>query len=193
MIDAERHLSVLPEAPMNYALPTLRIEGEDGLRLEPLIQSSPQEIYEYVQENPSFAGTVFWARGLKSPERAQRLLTAFEAQAETGDYLAFAIRESDGRMIGTSSIYQNYGKTLLEYSVAECRRGQGVATRATTRAIEYGVQHWDAVDKVGLEIAPSNVPSKAVARKLGARFIQLTAVDMGYGNLQQVEYWENDL
>ena len=52
---------------------------------------------------------------------------------------------------------------------------------------------WDAVDKVGLEIAPSNEPSKAVAHKLGARFIQLTAVDMGYGNLQQVEYWENDL
>lgn len=175
---------------MSTEIPTLHIEGEEGWRLTPFIESTPTEVYNYVAANPSLPSTAFWARSATTVAAAERLLRAFGEQAQTGEYCAFAVREAEGTIIGTSSIYQLWGKTLLEYSVAEDYRCQGVATRATSRVIEFGKKQWENVTTVGFEIHPSNGPSKAVARKLDAHFVRLTMVDMGFGNSQEVEYWE---
>ncbi|MDB5168719.1 MAG: hypothetical protein JWO41_75 [Candidatus Saccharibacteria bacterium] len=99
----------------------------------------------------------------------------------------------NGQLVGEACL-QSRRRNFAEfgYWLAEDAQGQGIMTAAVGRLATFGFEEW-GLDSIYLDIAVSNHASKAVARRIGAHYVDtMSASEMGiaYGAEELYELWE---
>ncbi len=114
--------------------------------------------------------------GVQAPSVAWRSLATLTGSWQLLGYSMFSVIEKDtGRWVGRVGPWQPHGWPGPEvgWSIASASWGRGYAPEAARAAIDW------AFDALGWEevihtIAPGNVNSQAVARKLGSQVLRTT-------------------
>lgn len=161
-----------------------------GLETERLIfrqwrNSDFQEFARFysIEENARFVG------GTKNPEEAWRLMTTYIGHYHLNGYSYLAIDEKDsGSLIGTVGLWKSdpWPEPELGYWLLPISQGKGYGTEAGLAVKKF------ALDTINLDslvsyIHPSNVPSKNLALRLGAKF-DATITLLDFGNHEVYRY-----
>ena len=111
-----------------------------------------------------------WVDGTRSPNDSRRFLYQAARFNKGGRRLTTLIVQ-DGHLIGSLAIvhYDEESRWAeLGYWLVAEKQGQGLMTHCCRAFINYLFQQHD-LNRLQMRIAPENLPSKAVARKLGFR------------------------
>ncbi|GAB2491919.1 GNAT family N-acetyltransferase [Pseudoxanthomonas sangjuensis] len=145
-----------------------------------------------------------WA-GFMADERSARYLGGVQPRAVAWRALAAmigawhlrgfsmfsVIEKASGRWIGRLGPWQpeEWPGTEVGWGIVRDAEGRGYATEGSTAAIDWA---FDALGwrEVIHTIQPGNEPSKAVARKLGSRYLRMDRLPAPHGF--EVEVWGQD-
>ncbi|MDQ2090685.1 GNAT family N-acetyltransferase [Marimonas arenosa] len=154
-----------------------------------LILRAPQESdFEYEREFYASEASQF-VGGPQPKHRTWRMLALFLGHWALRGYGFWALEDKDTRTYqGRVGLWFPHGwfEREIGWTLMPHGQGKGYATEAAlaARAHAYDVLGWDTAIS---QIAPGNDPSKAVARRLGARFEQVYD-DPEYG---PIEIWRH--
>ena len=141
----------------------------DRLRLVPLDSSRAEELAE-IYANPEVARYIGGDRLTGEGTRAQVAL--FEQVWRARGYGQSALIErATGRMIGRAGLHYwaNWDEVELGYVLATNSQGQGLAREAAQAWLQWAQAHLPQDDLIAV-IQPANIPSIALAERLGFTF-----------------------
>lgn len=164
-----------------FTIPTLETER--------LIMRAPQES-DFDAERDFFASDASrFVGGPKKPHETWRSLAMLAGHWMLRGYGFWALQDKDsGTYHGRVGLWFPHGwyEREIGWTLMPCAWGKGYATEAAlaARAHAYDVLGWETAIS---QIDPANEASKAVARRLGARFETLYE-DPTYGS---IEIWRH--
>jgi ribosomal-protein-serine acetyltransferase len=169
------------------------------LYLSAIQPSDAQALYNVVvdpENNAYLARYESWAAGFTLAEAQTQTAGISEHMAQGGSTIIqyAAMRRANGaetgHLIGCYSLFGHVGDSaLLGYWHARAARGNGFATHGVQRLLEHAQEVWD-LGEVILHIATDNIPSQAVARRLGAEPIGGSVEDEVNGRVYQRQLWK---
>ena len=168
---------------MSLSLPIPQLETERLILRAPQESDFEPEAAFYATDASRFVG------GPKKPHETWRSLAMLMGHWAFRGYGFWALEEkATGTYLGRVGLWFPHGwfEREIGWTLMPQAQGKGYATEAAlaARAHAYDVLGWDTAIS---QIAPANEPSKAVARRLGARFEQMYD-DPEYG---PIEIWRH--
>jgi RimJ/RimL family protein N-acetyltransferase len=155
-------------------------EHEVELRRYDLIDPSAK--YDLLKDN-----RFFWGRTLSWALLASKQ-TIKEGHQQTKEHVANGLQAPygvvvDGKLAGSAVLYEREDDSAqMGYQIGEHWARRGITTRAARAVADFGLGEW-GLDEIKLFIRPTNTPSIATARKLGAQSLErVTKVDAKGGN-----------
>jgi len=152
------------EAPIPFA----EIKVDDSLSLRQLRPDEANILFELVEKDREYLGKWLpWVDSTKSLEDSREFInTTMQKRLEGSEYGYGMIL--DGKIVGhTSIMHVTDGKDPeIGYWIASNESGKGLTTKAATALTEFGFNQL-GLPKIVLKAKPDNIPSNAVAGKLG--------------------------
>lgn len=158
---------------------TLQLSDRSDIWLDKTGYDDESELYELLDRNRDHIGAFQrWARDI-TPVAAELLVHDMITRMDAGSALQYRIMTEylpptshimDERMLGTVTMFNRHIPTAsaeLGYWLDKDAAGQGIAYEATSRVIEYATNRW-GLHQIYLDIAPENIASIRLAKKLGA-------------------------
>jgi ribosomal-protein-serine acetyltransferase len=128
-----------------------------------------QELYALIEANRSYlAPWMPWAAGQTADGTAEFVRKSIKQEAEDDGFQVGVI--VDGAIAGVlgHEVDRENRTTTIGYWLAEDRQGRGLMTTAVKRLLEHAFDEL-RLNRVGLEVAPNNPRSRALAERLGFR------------------------
>jgi ribosomal-protein-serine acetyltransferase len=142
-----------------------------GCALRLFEEADADELFALVEANQEhLAPWMPWAQDPKSEETAEFLRTS-RRQLADNDGLQAASIDAEGAIIGSIGFHGITWKdriTTIGYWLAQDREGRGTMTEAVRAMVDHAFGTW-RLNRVELQTAPDNEPSRYVAQRLGFR------------------------
>ena len=164
----------MPSDDSHFPHPTLLVE--DGLELWQIELDDAEELFAAVDANRGHLREWLpWLDSTNSVEDEISFITTTLDEYGRGDGILYAIRQG-GDLIGTISLnwidWTNKG-CGVGYWLSNDYTGQGIATRCCVRLMEHCFDDL-GLHRLVLEVATENLPSRAIAERLGMRLEGIT-------------------
>ena len=146
-----------------------RFELSDGVQLRPLTEADVQELYALIEANRSYlAPWMPWAAGQTVDGTAEFVRKSIKQEADDDGFQVAVI--VDGAIAGVlgHEVDRENRTTTIGYWLAEDQQGRGLMTAAVKRLLEHAFDEL-RLNRVGIEVAPNNPRSRALAERLGFR------------------------
>ncbi len=168
MITSEDSPSLVTYAPI------LEVPGTPDVHLRAAHPNDTKAMFELIEENRAYLEPYqTWTRAVRTLTRAQRYTNAVAERHADNSWMQYYLIEGqpdeNGPMAGAFTIYNHIPEereACVGYWVAEKIAGQGVATRAASRVLDYGSERL-GIEWVGAHIAQGNYASERLAQKIG--------------------------
>ena len=146
-----------------------RFELSDGLQLRSLTEADVKELYGLIEANRSYlAPWMPWAAGQTVDGTAEFVRKSIKQEADDDGFQVAVI--VDGAIAGVlgHEVDRENRTTTIGYWLAEDQQGRGLMTAAVKRLLEHAFDEL-RLNRVGIEVAPNNPRSRALAERLGFR------------------------
>jgi ribosomal-protein-serine acetyltransferase len=146
-----------------------RFELSDGVQLRSLTEADVKELYALIEANRSYlAPWMPWAAGQTVDGTAEFVRKSIKQEADDDGFQVAVI--VDGAIAGVlgHEIDRENATTTIGYWLAEDQQGRGLMTAAVKRLLEHAFDEL-RLNRVGIEVAPNNPRSRALAERLGFR------------------------
>lgn len=146
-----------------------RFELSDGVQLRSLTEADVKELYGLIEANRSYlAPWMPWAAGQTVDGTAEFVRKSIKQEADDDGFQVAVI--VDGAIAGVlgHEVDRENGTTTIGYWLAEDQQGRGLMTAAVKRLLEHAFDEL-RLNRVGIEVAPNNPRSRALAERLGFR------------------------
>jgi ribosomal-protein-serine acetyltransferase len=146
-----------------------RFELSDGLQLRSLTEADVKELYGLIEANRSYlAPWMPWAAGQTVDGTAEFVRKSIKQEADDDGFQVAVI--VDGAIAGVlgHEVDRENRTTTIGYWLAEDQQGRGLMTAAVKRLLEHAFEEL-RLNRVGIEVAPNNPRSRALAERLGFR------------------------
>jgi ribosomal-protein-serine acetyltransferase len=146
-----------------------RFELSEGVQLRPLTEADVKELHALIEVNRSYlAPWMPWAAGQTADGTAEFVRRSIKQEAEDDGFQVAVI--VDGAIAGVlgHEVDRENRTTTIGYWLAEDRQGRGLMTAAVKRLLEHAFDEL-RLNRVGIEVAPTNPRSRALAERLGFR------------------------
>jgi ribosomal-protein-serine acetyltransferase len=146
------------------------LPGGGALRL--LEESDADELFAVIDANRDHLGRWMpWVEGERKPEDVLPFIRATRKQIADNDGLQTAIIDAAGKivgMVGFHGVDWPNRKTSIGYWLARDQQGRGTMTHAVRALVDFALETW-TLNRVTIQAAVDNAPSRAVAERLGFR------------------------
>ena len=146
-----------------------RFELSDGVELRSLTEADVKELYALIEANRSYlAPWMPWAAGQTVDGTAEFVRKSIKQEADDDGFQVAVI--VDGAIAGVlgHELDRENRTTTIGYWLAEDQQGRGLMTAAVKRLLEHAFDEL-RLNRVGIEVAPNNPRSRALAERLGFR------------------------
>jgi ribosomal-protein-serine acetyltransferase len=146
-----------------------RFELSDGVQLRSLTEADVKELYALIEANRSYlAPWMPWAAGQTAAGTAEFVRKSIKQEADDDGFQVAVI--VDGAIAGVlgHEVDRENRTTTIGYWLAEDQQGRGLMTAAVKRLLEHAFDEL-RLNRVGIEVAPNNPRSRALAERLGFR------------------------
>ncbi|MET0730523.1 MAG: GNAT family protein [Solirubrobacterales bacterium] len=146
-----------------------RFELSDGVQLRSLTEADVKELYALIEANRSYlAPWMPWAAGQTVDGTAEFVRKSIKQEADDDGFQVAVI--VDGAIAGVlgHEVDRENRTTTIGYWLAEDQQGRGLMTAAVKRLLEHAFDEL-RLNRVGIEVAPNNPRSRALAERLGFR------------------------
>ena len=146
-----------------------RFELSDGLQLRSLSEADVKELYGLIEANRSYlAPWMPWAAGQTAHGTAEFVRKSIKQEADDDGFQVAVI--VDGAIAGVlgHELDRENRTTTIGYWLAEDQQGRGLMTAAVKRLLGHAFDEL-RLNRVGIEVAPNNPRSRALAERLGFR------------------------
>jgi ribosomal-protein-serine acetyltransferase len=146
-----------------------RFELSEGVQLRSLTEADVKELYALIEANRSYLATWMpWAAGQTVDGTAEFVRKSIKQEADDDGFQVAVI--VDGAVAGVlgHEVDRENRTTTIGYWLAEDRQGRGLMTAAVKRLLEHAFDEL-RLNRVGIEVAPNNPRSRALAERLGFR------------------------
>jgi len=146
-----------------------RFELSDGVQLRSLTEADVKELYALIEANRSYlAPWMPWAAGQTADGTAEFVRKSIKQEADDDGFQVAVI--VDGAIAGVlgHEVDRENRTTTIGYWLAEDQQGRGLMTAAVKRLLEHAFDEL-RLNRVGIEVAPNNPRSRALAERLGFR------------------------
>ncbi|HEX5955796.1 MAG TPA: GNAT family protein [Solirubrobacterales bacterium] len=146
-----------------------RFELSDGVQLRSLTEADVKELYGLIEANRSYlAPWMPWAAGQTVDGTAEFVRKSIKQEADDDGFQVAVI--VDGAIAGVlgHELDRENRTTTIGYWLAEDQQGRGLMTAAVKRLLEHAFDEL-RLNRVGIEVAPNNPRSRALAERLGFR------------------------
>lgn len=146
-----------------------RFELSDGVQLRSLTEADVKELYGLIEANRSYlAPWMPWAAGQTVDGTAEFVRKSIKQEADDDGFQVAVI--VDGAIAGVlgHELDRENRTTTIGYWLAEDKQGRGLMTAAVKRLLEHAFDEL-RLNRVGIEVAPNNPRSRALAERLGFR------------------------
>ena len=146
---------------------TLPVLESERIRLRPLRLDDAEEVFAMFSDTEV---TRFWSfSAWTAPAQADAWLAERIGWGPPSVFGWAMADRSDDRFIGTTALFSLSGplhRAELGYSLAPSRQGQGLATEAVRRALDFGFDVL-GLERVEADVDPRNEASCRLAERLG--------------------------
>lgn len=135
-------------------------QPEDALELRPLLDLSADHLRPWIP---------FMKDEPRTLQQTADWLAVHRARFDLGEYFRYAVYEqASGALVGENMLLSRIGPDALEvgYWTSVNQGGRGLASEATCAMVKLAFE-WHHVSRVELHCAPENLPSAAIAARLG--------------------------
>jgi ribosomal-protein-serine acetyltransferase len=146
-----------------------RFELSDGVQLRSLTEADVKELFGLIEANRSYlAPWMPWAAGQTVDGTAEFVRKSIKQEADDDGFQVAVI--VDGAIAGVlgHEVDRENRTTTIGYWLAEDQQGRGLMTAAVKRLLEHAFDEL-RLNRVGIEVAPNNPRSRALAERLGFR------------------------
>jgi len=146
-----------------------RFELSDDVQLRSLTEADVKELYALIEANRSYlAPWMPWAAGQTADGTAEFVRKSIKQEADDDGFQVAVI--VDGAIAGVlgHEVDRENRTTTIGYWLAEDQQGRGLMTAAVKRLLEHAFDEL-RLNRVGIEVAPNNPRSRALAERLGFR------------------------
>ena len=146
-----------------------RFELSEGVQLRSLTEADVKELYALIEANRSYlAPWMPWAAGQTLDGTAEFVRKSIKQEADDDGFQVAVV--VDGAIAGVlgHEIDRENRTTTIGYWLAEDQQGRGLMTAAVERLLEHAFDEL-RLNRVGIEVAPNNRRSRALAERLGFR------------------------
>jgi ribosomal-protein-serine acetyltransferase len=146
-----------------------RFELSDGVELRSLTEADVKELYALIEANRSYLTPWMpWAAGQTADGTAEFVRKSIKQEADDDGFQVAVI--VDGAIAGVlgHEVDRENRTTTIGYWLAEDQQGRGLMTAAVKRFLEHAFDEL-RLNRVGIEVAPNNPRSRALAERLGFR------------------------
>lgn len=146
-----------------------RFELSEGVQLRSLTEADVTELYALIEANRSYlAPWMPWAAGQTADGTAEFVRKSIKQEADDDGFQVAVI--VDGAIAGVlgHEVDRENRTTTIGYWLAEDQQGRGLMTAAVKRLLEHAFDEL-RLNRVGIEVAPNNPRSRALAERLGFR------------------------
>jgi ribosomal-protein-serine acetyltransferase len=150
----------------------LRCELPGGYALRLLEESDAAELYALIDANREhLVPWMPWAPDERSPEDVLPFIRATRRQIADNDGLQTAIVDPAGRIVGVAGFHGvdwSHATTSVGYWLARDQQGRGTMTAAVRALVDHAFATW-SLNRVTIQAAVDNAPSRAIPERLGFR------------------------
>ena len=146
-----------------------RFELSDDVQLRSLTEADVKELYALIEANRSYlAPWMPWAAGQTADGTAEFVRKSIKQEADDDGFQVAVI--VDGAIAGVlgHEVDRENRTTTIGYWLAEDQQSRGLMTAAVKRLLEHAFDEL-RLNRVGIEVAPNNPRSRALAERLGFR------------------------
>jgi ribosomal-protein-serine acetyltransferase len=183
MRQLENNLSVVAAG---FRLP-LELVADDEVNLQLVLPNNGSETYDLVDANRDFLKQHLKWVGDYTPKKASDENGVLApANLFEGSMAPYRIMYH-GTYVGEVDLHaRKRDRAYIGYWMAEDVQGKGIMTRAASRLRDFGFKDW-GLNTLFLQISAKNEPSKAVAGRIGARYLMSTIP-----GIKKDEIWKVD-
>jgi ribosomal-protein-serine acetyltransferase len=142
----------------------------DAPQLRPLAPADAAELQALVEANRAYlARWLPWASG-QSLVDSEAFIRRGGEQLAAGDGFQAALVPEGGivGIVGFHAVDWVNRSTSLGYWLAEASQGRGTMTEAVRLLTDHALRDW-SLHRVEIQVAPENLPSRAIPERLGFR------------------------